>query len=262
MRLGQNFIADPNLLDAIVRDSGVGPSDCVLEVGAGEGVLTGRLASVAGSVHAIELDRGLEQRLEDTASLPNVNLIWADAVRFDLASLRPSPTAMVANLPYSVATPVIMRTVFELPSITRWTVMVQLEIADRLRAGPGSKAYGATSVLAQLTGPVALVRKVGRGVFRPPPRVDSAVVSIERRGPGPDERVRALVRAAFSHRRKALPRSVEMAIPGMLGPVREALGQMGLDPGLRAEALTPEQFAELSGIIGGPQERSQTHGNP
>jgi 16S rRNA (adenine1518-N6/adenine1519-N6)-dimethyltransferase len=128
--------------------------------------------------------------------------------------------------------------------------MVQREIADRLRAEPGSRIYGAPSVLAQLTGPVRLVRKVSRTVFRPPPRVDSAIISIERSGPGPDETVRRVVRAAFSHRRKALPRSMDTAIPGLLGPVRDALGQLGIDPASRAEALSPEQFAALSGIIG------------
>jgi len=250
VRLGQNFLADPNLLEAIVRDSGVAAPDCVLEVGAGEGVLSERLAAVVRHVHVIEIDRGLEPWLTGIVALPNVNLVWADAVRFDLASLRPEPTAMVANLPYSVATPVIMRTIFELPAIGRWTVMVQREIADRLRAEPGSKIYGAPSVLAQLAGPVRLVRKVSRTVFRPPPRVDSAIVSIQREGPGPDEVVRRLVRAAFSHRRKALPRSLDMAIPGMLEPARAALEQMGLDPGIRAEALSPPQFAALSAMIG------------
>jgi 16S rRNA (adenine1518-N6/adenine1519-N6)-dimethyltransferase len=250
VRLGQNFLADPNLLEAIVRDSEIAGPDCVLEVGAGEGVLTERLAAVARQVHVIEIDRGLEPWLTGIAGLPNVNLIWADAVRFDLRSLDPKPTAMVANLPYSVATPVIMRTIFDLPSIGHWTVMVQREIADRLRAEPGSKVYGAPSVLAQLAGPVRLVRKVSRTVFRPPPRVDSAIVSIRREGPGPDEAVRSLVRAAFSHRRKALPRSLDMAIPGMLEPARAALEQMGLDPGIRAEALSPPQFAALSAMIG------------
>ncbi len=249
VRLGQNFLADPNLLEAIVRDSGVAASDCVLEVGAGEGVLTERLAAVAERVHVIEIDRGLEPGLTGTAALPNVNLIWADAVRFDLGSLEPPPTAMVANLPYSVATPVIMRTIFELPSLNRWTVMVQREIADRLRAEPGSKAYGSPSVLAQLAGPVSMIRKVSRTVFRPPPRVDSAIISIEREGAGPDERVRALVRAAFSHRRKALPRSIDMAVPGLLEPVREALDQLGIGTGVRAEELSPPQFAALSAMI-------------
>ena len=250
MRLGQNFLADPNLLEAIIRDSGLAASDCVLEVGAGEGVLTERLAAVAREVHVIEIDRGLEPWLTEVASLENVNLIWADAVRFDLTSLDPAPSAMVANLPYSVATPVIMRTIFDLPSIQHWTVMVQREIADRLRAEPGSKIYGAPSVLAQLAGPVSLVRKVSRTVFRPPPRVDSAIISIRREGAGPDADVRSLVRAAFSHRRKALPRSLDMAIPGMLEPARAALENMGLDPGVRAEALSPGQFAALSAMIG------------
>lgn len=250
MRLGQNFLADPNLLDAIVRDSGVGPDDCVLEVGAGEGVLTERLAAVASRVHVIEIDRGLEPWLDRVRALENVNLVWADAVRFDLGTLSPPPDAMVANLPYAVATPVIMRSIFELPTITGWTVMVQREIADRLRAEPGSKTYGSPSVLAQLTGPVRLVRKVSRTVFRPPPRVDSAIISIERAGPGPDETVRRVVRACFSHRRKALPRSLDTAIPGLLGPARDALEQLGIDPASRAEALSPQQFAALSGIIG------------
>jgi 16S rRNA (adenine1518-N6/adenine1519-N6)-dimethyltransferase len=143
-----------------------------------------------------------------------------------------------------------MRTIFDLPSIERWTVMVQREIADRLRAEPGSKVYGAPSVLAQLAGKVRLVRKVSRTVFRPPPRVDSAIISIQREGPGPDATVRTFVRAAFSHRRKALPRSLDMAIPGMLEPARAGLERMGLDPGIRAEALSPPQFAALSAMIG------------
>jgi 16S rRNA (adenine1518-N6/adenine1519-N6)-dimethyltransferase len=256
VRLGQNFLADPNLLEAIVRDSGVAPGDCVLEVGAGEGVLTERLAAVARQVHVIEIDRGLEPWLAGVEKLENVNLIWADAVRFDLGSLEPEPTAMVANLPYAVATPVIMNTIFDLPSIRHWTVMVQREIADRLRAGPGSKVYGAPSVLAQLAGPVSLVRKVSRTVFRPQPRVDSAIISIQREGEGPDEAVRRFVRAAFSHRRKALPRSLDMAIPGMLEPARAALEQMGLDPGVRAEVLSPPQFAELSAMIGAQSTES------
>lgn len=249
MRLGQNFLADPNLLDAIVRDSGVGADDRVLEVGAGEGVLTARLAAVCGQVHVIELDRGLEPALSGVIALDNVNLVWGDAVRIDLAGLVPPPTAMVANLPYAVATPVIMRTIFELPSIRRWTVMVQREIADRLRAEPGSKTYGGPSVVAQLAGEVRLVRPVSRTVFRPPPRVDSAIISIRRSGPGPDEKTGAIVRGAFSHRRKALPRSLELAIPGTLEPARRALTGLGLDPGIRAEALTPAQFAALSAAI-------------
>jgi len=254
VRLGQNFLADPNLLEAIVRDSGVGPEDVVLEVGVGEGVLTRRLADLCARVHVIEIDRGLEAGVSDLASRGNVNLVWADAVRVDLSELEPAPTAVVANLPYAVATPVIMRTVFELPSIRSWTVMVQKEIGDRLRAEPGSKAFGAPSVLIQLAGEVRQLRKVPREVFRPRPRVDSAIIRIERTGPGPDESTRRLVRAAFAHRRKALARSVELVVPGTLGTVRSALGDAGLDPGIRAEALRPEQFEALAGAVRLPGE--------
>ena len=249
MRLGQNFLADPNLLDAIVRDAGLVADDVVLEVGAGEGVLTGRLADIASKVHVIEIDRGLEPGLAAVMSRPNVTVIWADAVKVDLRELDPPPTRMVANLPYAVATPVILRTAFELPSIRSWTVMVQKEIGDRLRAAPGNKTYGTPSVLIQLVGEVRQLRKVSRTVFKPQPRVDSAILEITRRRPGPDEATRKLVRAGFAHRRKAMARSVDMAIPGSLKAVREGLEGAGLDPGIRAEALSPDQFAKLSGMI-------------
>ncbi|HNA24792.1 MAG TPA: 16S rRNA (adenine(1518)-N(6)/adenine(1519)-N(6))-dimethyltransferase RsmA [Solirubrobacterales bacterium] len=249
VKLGQNFLADPNLLDAIVRDAGLSPEDVVLEVGAGEGVLTERLAEVASQVHVIELDRGLEPGLSGVIGRPNVNLVWADAVKYDLAGLDPAPTRMVANLPYAVATPVILRSAFELPSIESWSVMVQKEIGDRLRAGPGSKTYGAPSVLIQLTGEVRQVRKVSRTVFKPQPRVDSAIIRIDRTSPGPDEATRRLVRAGFAHRRKAMARSVDLAIPGSLRAVRDGLEAAGIDPGIRAEALSPAQFAKLSGMI-------------
>ena len=249
VRLGQNFLADPNLLEAIVRDSGVGPDDIALEVGAGEGVLTERLADVASRVQVIEIDRDLEPGLAPVIARPNVELIWDDAVKYDLGRLDPAPTIMVANLPYAVATPVIMRTAFELPTIRSWHVMVQKEIGDRLRAEPGSKTYGAPSVLIQLTGTVRQVRKVSRTVFRPQPRVDSAIVAIERTGPGPDPATRKLVRAGFAHRRKAMARSVDSVFPGTKEAVREALESLGLDPGVRAEALPPDRFAKLSGMI-------------
>src|SRR3954466_996944 len=180
VRLGQNFLADPNLLDAIVRDAEPAPDDVVLEVGAGEGVLSERLAAVAAHLHTVEIDRGLEPALAPIAGLPNVDLHWGDAMKLDLAALRPEPTAMVANLPYSVATPLLLRTIELLPSLQRWTVMVQREIADRLRAGrvvgqreiparlgaaPGSRTYGSPSAVAQLACEVELVRAVDPAVF-------------------------------------------------------------------------------------------------
>jgi 16S rRNA (adenine1518-N6/adenine1519-N6)-dimethyltransferase len=246
VRLGQNFLADPNLLDAILRDAALEPSDVVLEVGAGEGVLTERLAVAAAHVHAVELDHGLEEALAPLAARPGVELHWGDAMKLDLAGFDPAPSAVVANLPYSVATPVILRTIEELPSLRSWTVMVQREIADRLRAEHGSRTYGSPSVLVQLACEVRLLRTVDPAVFRPRPRVESAILGLRRIGPGADPQTRELVRAAFAHRRKALARSVEHVRPGSLGAVRAALQDLGLPEDSRAEALAPGEFAALA----------------
>ena len=246
VRLGQNFLADPNLLDAILRDAGLEDGDVALEVGAGEGVLTERLAEVAAHVHTVELDRRLEAGLAGLAARPNVEMHWADAMSFDFAGLRPEPTAMVANLPYAVATPVILRTIEELPTLERWTVMVQREIAERLRAAPGTSTYGAPSVLAQLACEVKMLRTVDPAVFRPRPRVESAIVAMRRTGPAAGPAVKSLVRAAFAHRRKSLARSLEHAAPGSLAPARAALAELDLAEGSRAEALGPEDFVALA----------------
>ena len=246
VRLGQNFLADPNLLDAIVRDAGLSPQDVVLEVGAGEGVLTERLAAVAAHVHAVEIDRGLEEALAPVASRASVSLCWGDAMKLDFAALRPAPTAVVANLPYSVATPVLLRTIEQLPAVQAWTVMVQREIADRLRAEPGNRTYGSASVVAQAACEVELLRKVDPAVFRPRPRVDSAILRLRRTGPGADAATRGLIRAAFAHRRKSLARSLEHVRPGRMEEVRAALAALGLPENARAEALSAEDFVALS----------------
>lgn len=249
VRLGQNFLADTNLLDAIVRDAGLTPGDVVLEVGAGEGVLTERLAAVAAHVHTVELDRRLEPALATVAELPNVSLHWGDAMKVDLAALAPAPEAMVANLPYSVATPLLLRTIELLPSLRTWTVMVQREIADRLRAGPGSRTYGSPSVVAQLACEIELVRRVDPAVFKPRPRVESAILRLRRTGAGADAATRELIRAAFAHRRKSLARSLEHARPGALAPTRAALVELGFAADARAEALSGEDFAKLSAML-------------
>jgi 16S rRNA (adenine1518-N6/adenine1519-N6)-dimethyltransferase len=246
VRLGQNFLADPNLLDAIVRDAALAPTDVVLEVGAGEGVLTERLAGAVARVHTVEIDRGLEPALAPIAALANVSLHWGDAMKLDLTAFEPAPTALVANLPYSVATPLLLRTIALLPSLASWTVMVQREIADRLRAAPGNRTYGSPSVQAQLACQVELVRKVDPAVFKPRPRVDSAILRLRRTGPAVDPATRKLIRAAFAHRRKSLARSLEHGEKGSLAPARAALAELGLAEDSRAEALSPEQFAALS----------------
>ncbi|MGH2976177.1 MAG: 16S rRNA (adenine(1518)-N(6)/adenine(1519)-N(6))-dimethyltransferase RsmA [Solirubrobacterales bacterium] len=257
MRLGQNFLADPNLLDAIVRDAGLDPGDVVLEVGAGEAVLSERLARVAAHLHAVEIDRRLEQALAPLTGRANVSLHWGDAMELDLSGLEPAPTAMVANLPYAVATPLILRTIAELPSLRSWTVMVQREIADRLRAAPGSRTYGSPSVVAQLACEVRMLRSVDPAVFRPRPRVESAILALRRMGPGADQETRELVRAAFAHRRKALARSVEHVRPGSMAATRMALEALSLPVGARAEALSPEDFAALSAKL----RESRNRGN-
>jgi 16S rRNA (adenine1518-N6/adenine1519-N6)-dimethyltransferase len=253
VRLGQNFLADPNLLDAIVRDSGVGEGDVVLEVGAGEGVLTERLAPRVAHLHTVEIDRGLEPALERIAALPNVTLHWGDAVKLDFSELEPAPDAMVANLPYSVATPVIMKTIAELPSLRTWTVMVQLEIAERLRAPHGNRTYGAPSAIAQLACEVRIIRKVDPAVFKPRPRVESAILRLRRIGPGADEFTRDLVRAAFAHRRKTLARSLEIiglkGVPQPRAAARAALAELGFPENARAEQLAPADFAALSAAL-------------
>jgi 16S rRNA (adenine1518-N6/adenine1519-N6)-dimethyltransferase len=174
-----------------------------------------------------------------------VSLHWEDGARLDLATLDPAPTIVVSNLPYSVATQLILRTIEELPGVDRWTVMVQLEVGERLRAGPGTRAYGAPSVLVQLAAEVELVRRLGPEVFTPRPRVDSALLRLRRTGPAAAPAVRELVHDAFAHRRKSLARSLELAGPGRLEAVREALRGIGLPEDARAESLSPEEFADL-----------------
>jgi 16S rRNA (adenine1518-N6/adenine1519-N6)-dimethyltransferase len=245
-RLGQNFLADPNLLDAIVRESGAGASDVALEIGPGAGALSRRLAQRVAHLHLVEVDRRLEPELEPLAEADDVSLHWGDAMRFDLAALEPQPDIVVSNLPYSVATPLILRTLAELPTVKRWTVMVQREVADRLRAQPGGRVYGGPSVLVQLAAEVELGRRVGRQVFVPRPKVDSALLHLRRTGPAAPPPLRELVRDAFAHRRKSLARSLELSGSGRLEAVRQALGELGLPDDARAESLSPEDFAALA----------------
>ena len=247
VRLGQNFLADTNLLDAIARSAQLRPDDVVLEVGGGEGALTGRLAEAADRVWVIELDRGLADALDGvSAAHANVEVVWGDAMRVDLAGLEPAPTKMVSNLPYSIATPAILRTIAELPGLECWTVLVQKEIAERLGAAPGSRTYGAPSVMAQHACEVELLRTVDRAVFTPRPRVDSALLRLRRVGPAAPAALAALVRASFAHRRKTLAGSVELAGLAQRPAVRQALEAAGLDRNARAEALAPEDFANLA----------------
>lgn len=256
-RLGQNFLADPNLLDAIVRDSGAGSRNVVLEVGGGGGALSERLAPAVAHLHVVELDRRMAGELEPLAAeLPNLTLHWADAMKLDLPALEPPPSMVVSNLPYSIATPLILRTIEELPSVGSWTVLVQREIAERLRAAPGTRLYGGPSVLVQLACEVELLRTVDRAVFVPRPRVDSALLRLRRTGPAAAPEVRRVVRAAFAHRRKTLAGSLELEGEATRARAREALEALGLAADARAESLAPEDFTRLAEKLGeSPQTR-------
>jgi 16S rRNA (adenine1518-N6/adenine1519-N6)-dimethyltransferase len=250
--LGQNFLRDANILGVIERESQLEAGDVVLEIGGGEGVLSAHLAPRVHWLHVVEVDQRLREALGGAlAPFANAGLLWGDAMRVDLAGLRPQPTKVVANLPYGIAAGVVLRTIEELPFVGLWLVMVQREVGERLAAAPGSGVYGISSVLAQLAGEVRVVRQVPRTVFRPVPNVDSVLVRIVRRGPAASLALRRLVNGAFAHRRKALARSLALAgFERGREQVRAALVELGLPADARAERLSPGEFRALAEALG------------
>jgi 16S rRNA (adenine1518-N6/adenine1519-N6)-dimethyltransferase len=246
--LGQHFLVDENLLGVIGRLAELGPEDVVLEVGPGLGVLTTYLADRVAHVHAVELDRSLEPRLrEAVGGRQNVELHFGDALRLDLASFEPTPTKLVSNLPYNIATPLIAESLDSLPGLELWCVMVQREVADRFFAQPSTKAYGAVSVLVQLAAERTGFHPVSRTVFRPRPNVDSALVAFRRRELPPGfARVKQLATAAFAHRRKRFANSLELAGFATRDEATEALRAIARGPAVRAEELAPPEFAALA----------------
>ena len=252
-RLGQNFLVDANVLDVIERFAELEASDVALEIGPGPGTLTERLVARVAHVHAIEIDERFRPHLRERLGAPsNLDLLFADALRVDLGSLSPAPTKLVANLPYSIATPLLMESVHTLPEVTRWCVMVQREVGDRMLASPRTRAYGAVSVIVQLTASRAGFHPVSRTCFSPVPNVDSALVCLERKRSWGAEfpPLRELVAGAFSHRRKTLANS--LALSGVSSRERAvaALETLGRAPNVRAEELAPEEFVELDLALG------------
>ena len=247
-QLGQHFLVDENILGVIGRLAELAPDDVVLEIGPGLGVLTRYLAARVARVHAVELDASLEPHLRDAGG--NVVLQFGDAVQLDLQALAPDATKLVANLPYNVATPLLVESLDGLPNIERWCVMVQREVADRLFASPSTKAYGAVSVLVQLVCERTGFHPVSRTVFRPPPNVDSALVAFRRvELPENFARIKKVVGAGFAHRRKTLPNSLELAGLASRTSAVEALATIGRDSTTRAEALAPREFAALTAAL-------------
>jgi 16S rRNA (adenine1518-N6/adenine1519-N6)-dimethyltransferase len=250
--LGQHFLVDENILGVIERLAELGERDVVLEVGAGLGVLTAYLAERVSLVLAVEIDRGLEPHLrERLAGHANVRLRIEDALGLELEALEPPPSKLVANLPYSIATPLLVESLDRLPAVDRWCVMVQREVADRIVAEPGTRAYGAVSVLVQLSAERAGFHPVARTCFSPPPNVDSALVALRRtRRWGPEYgRLKRIVQGAFAHRRKTLVNSLELAGIAPRAASVAALGTLDLPAGIRAEALEPVVFVDLAAAL-------------
>jgi 16S rRNA (adenine1518-N6/adenine1519-N6)-dimethyltransferase len=250
--LGQHFLVDENILAVIGRLSELGSSDVILEVGAGLGVLTRYIASRVSLVHAIEIDRELELRLREALdSASNVRFLFGDALRIPLGELEPPPSKLVANLPYAIATPLCVETLDGLPSVERWCVMLQREVADRFVAAPGSRSYGAVSVLVQLTCDRVGFHPVSRTCFRPQPNVDSALVALARRRGWGDEYpwIKAVVQGAFSHRRKTLANALELSGLATRERSTAALAKLGREPGVRAESLAPDEFPRLAAML-------------
>jgi 16S rRNA (adenine1518-N6/adenine1519-N6)-dimethyltransferase len=253
-RLGQNFVVDANTVRRIVRTAELAADDVVVEVGPGLGSLTLGLLPSVQRVVAIEVDPLLAAALPDTveARAPSyadrLEVVQADALRIDTVP-GPAPTALVANLPYNVAVPVVLHLLAAMPSLRHGLVMVQAEVADRMVAPPGSRTYGVPSVKLAWWVEARRAGAVGRTVFTPAPNVDSALVRLTRRPP-PDtdasrERVFAVVDAAFAQRRKSL-RSALAAMAGSADAAADALRAAGLDPGARGESLTVADYSRLA----------------
>jgi 16S rRNA (adenine1518-N6/adenine1519-N6)-dimethyltransferase len=253
-RLGQNFVHDPNTVRRIVRAAELTGDDVVLEVGPGLGSLTLALLPAVAAVHAVEIDPVLAGQLPDTvaerapALADRLTVHTADALTLRAADLPPpAPTAIVANLPYNVGVPVVLHLLAELPTLRRGLVMVQSEVAERLAARPGSKAYGVPSAKLAWFADARRAGPVPRAVFWPVPGVDSGLLAFDRRDPPPGDRgaVFTVIDAAFGQRRKAL----RAALSGWAGgpdAAERALRAAGIDPRERAERLAVTDFARLA----------------
>lgn len=254
-RLGQNFLVSDGVIAHILALAELTCDDVVIEVGPGIGTLTVALLARAGEVRAIEADRSLAPVLAETCARDGerLTLTWGDALKVlpQGVAQEPRPTMLVANLPYQVAATLVLKALEELPSVRRLVVMVQVEVADRIAAAPGSKAYGAYTAKLRLWGRVTGRFEVGRGSFMPPPHVDSAVVRIDR-APLLDAAeipwVAQVIDAAFAQRRKTIRNS--LAANGFERDVLDAaLARTGIMPTVRAESLTPDDLVRLAGAL-------------
>lgn len=246
-RLGQHFLADANITRKIVAAAEIGPGDRVIEVGAGTGTLTTALAAAGAVVVAYEIDSRLGPILEEVTAGLEVEIRLEDITKVDLdRALVGDGWKMVANLPYNIGTPLVLDSLRHQPRITNFVVMVQREVAERFAAKPGGKDYGLPSVVAQIYS-LPLVRfRVPTQVFLPPPRVDSAVVTMARIVP--DELAEAAIELAshaFRQRRKMVRGSLAEVLGDRIGELEKA----GIEPTARAEDLSPQQYLDLAGVV-------------
>ena len=262
-KFGQNFLIDTHVLEKIISAAGITKNDCVLEIGPGIGTMTQYLAENAGHVVAVEIDRNLIPILKETlADYDNVTVINEDILRVDIKALDEEynggkPIKVVANLPYYITTPIIMGLFESGVPIDNITVMVQKEVADRMKEGPGSKDYGALSLAVQYYAEPEIVANVPPNCFIPRPNVGSAVIRLTRHKEMPVE-VKApalmfkIIRASFNQRRKTLQNGLGNApeLPYTKEQIAAAIAEMGLTPTIRGEALSLAQFAQLSDILG------------
>ena len=262
-KFGQNFLIDTHVLEKIISAAGITKNDCVLEIGPGIGTMTQYLAENAGHVVAVEIDRNLIPILKETlADYDNVTVINEDILRVDIKALAEEynggkPIKVVANLPYYITTPIIMGLFESGVPIDNITVMVQKEVADRMKEGPGSKDYGALSLAVQYYAEPEIVANVPPNCFIPRPNVGSAVIRLTRHKEMPVEvkdpaLMFKIIRASFNQRRKTLQNGLGNApeLPNTKEQIAAAIAEMGLTPTIRGEALSLAQFAQLSDILG------------
>ena len=262
-KFGQNFLIDAHVLEKIISAAGITKNDCVLEIGPGIGTMTQYLAENAGHVVAVEIDRNLIPILKETlADYDNVTVINEDILRVDIKTLAEEynggkPIKVVANLPYYITTPIIMGLFESGVPIDNITVMVQKEVADRMKEGPGSKDYGALSLAVQYYAEPEIVANVPPNCFIPRPNVGSAVIRLTRHKEMPVEvkdpaLMFKIIRASFNQRRKTLQNGLGNAseLPYTKEQIAAAIAEMGLTPTIRGEALSLAQFAQLSDILG------------
>jgi len=245
--LGQNFLADPNLVDRIVRTAGVGAGERVVEIGAGTGTLTAALAASGAGVVAYEVDRKLVPLLEEVLTGTGVDLRCVDATKVDLGNdLGEGPWTMVANLPYNVGTPLVLDVLRNVPAVCRLIVMVQREVADRFVARPGSRSYGVPSIVVSLHTQTEIAFTVPPSVFYPAPEVESAVLAMSRIESSPQsEAAIDLAGIVFGQRRKMLRRSLADVCDDAVATLQEA----GIDATARPEDLEPGAFLRLAEVM-------------